>query len=471
VGTLLRRAVFLAVIAPLALLGGGTAHSVAAAKPNIVLILTDDQALHELADMPKTQALLAGHGTTFSNAYVINPLCCPSRATILTGKTSGETDVWDNVPPDGGWGSFKASGLEQSDLPVWLRNAGYQTSLVGKYLNGYKPATVTKVPKAWSDWHALALGADGADAEGKGGYYDYTTSDNGVGTVHGSAESDYSTTVLGDDAVRFVRNAAPGKPLFLWFAPRAPHGPATPEAKYASAPCLTAAAPRTTAFNEPDVSDKPAYIRARPKVGVVAIDTLAVNRCRTLLSVDDQVGRLEQALADTGRLSNTLIVFMSDNGYLLGAHRWNGKTVPYEEATHVPMVIRWDGHVPAGATDDSVVLNLDIARTFAAAAGATSPGAGGADILTGGSHSEFLLEHQSEAPGQEGSVPAYCGVHTKTAVYVQYVTGEQELYDLTADPHETTNLAGDPAHAAQLAQLHADAMSLCVPRPPGWTLP
>jgi arylsulfatase A-like enzyme len=292
--------------------------------------------------------------------------------TILTGKTSDETDVWDNVPPDGGWGSFKASGLEQRDLPVWLRNAGYQTSLVGKYLNGYKPATVSKVPKAWSDWHALALGADGADAEGK---------------------------------------------------------------------------------------------------GVAAIDALALDRCRTLLSVDDQVGRLVQALADTGRLSNTLIVFMSDNGYLLGAHRWNGKTVPYEEATHVPLVIRWDGHVPAGATDHNIVLNLDIARTFATAAGATSPGAGGADILAGGSHSEFLLEHQSEAPGQEGSVPAYCGVHTKTAVYVQYVTGEQELYDLIADPHETTNLAGDPAHAAQLARLHADAMSLCVPRPPGWTLP
>ena len=83
---------------------------------------------------------------------------------------------------------------------------------------------MTKVPRGWSNWHALALGADGADAEGKGGYYDYTTSDDGVGTLHGSAEADYSTTVLGNDAVRFVRGADPTKPLFLRFAPRAPHG-------------------------------------------------------------------------------------------------------------------------------------------------------------------------------------------------------------------------------------------------------
>ena len=102
-GTFAKRAIFLAVLAPLALFGGGTAHSVAAAKPSIVLILTDDQARHELVDMPQTRAPLADRGTTFSNAYVINPLCCPSRATILTGKTSGETGVWDNVPPNGGW--------------------------------------------------------------------------------------------------------------------------------------------------------------------------------------------------------------------------------------------------------------------------------------------------------------------------------------------------------------------------------
>jgi len=470
VGTILRRAAWFGALALVALAGSPGSSIRAAARPNIVFILTDDQAFHEMVDLPQTRAFLGATGTTFTNAYVINPLCCPSRATILTGKTSGETDVWDNVPPDGGWGSFKASGLEKSDLPVWLHNAGYRTGLVGKYLNGYKPSTVTKVPKGWDDWHALALGESGADSEGKGGYFDYTMSDNGVGTFHGEAQTDYSTTVLGDDAVRFVENADPAKPLFLWFAPRAPHGPATPEAKYASASCPTATAPRTADFNE-DVSDKPAYLSSHPKIGVLNIDKLALMRCQTLLSVDDQVGRLAAALADTGRLSNTLVVFMSDNGYLLGAHRWNGKTVPYEEATHVPLLVRWDGHVPSGAVDDGIVLNLDIARTLADAAGVAAPGAGGVDVLAGGTHTDFLLEHQSEAPGQEGTVPPYCGVHTATRLYVQYVTGEQELYDLAKDPFETTNLARDPSRAQELADLHARAMALCTPRPPGWSLP
>jgi N-acetylglucosamine-6-sulfatase len=100
--------------------------------PNIVLIVTDDMTTAELADMPKVRSLIADKGTTFTHGYVLNPLCCPSRATILTGRTSGETDVWDNVPPDGGFGTFRALGEEESDLPVWLHDASYYTGMVGK---------------------------------------------------------------------------------------------------------------------------------------------------------------------------------------------------------------------------------------------------------------------------------------------------------------------------------------------------
>jgi arylsulfatase A-like enzyme len=454
-------------IASLALAAGNTPGSEAGIKPDIVLILTDDQAFHEMVDMPQTRALIGDAGTTFDATYIVNPLCCPSRATILTGRTSGQTDVWDNAPPDGGWSSYKLSGLEKNDLPLWLQAAGYQTSLVGKYLNGYTPANTSYVPKGWSDWHALAMGTGGTDSEGQGGYYGYYTSDNGVQNYHGTTEADYSTTVLGVDAARFIENADPAKPLFLYFAPRAPHGPATPEAKYASAPCPTSTAPRDVGFNEADVSDKPAYIQARKLVGLENIDGLAASRCRTLLSVDDAVATIVGALRDSGRLDNSLILFMSDNGYLLGAHRWNGKTVPYEEAIHVPMLLRWDGHVAAGAHSAAMVSNLDVAEVLADAAGVTVPGAGGVDFLAGGSRSELLLEHQGGGNG----VPAYCGVHTARFDYVQYDTGEQELYDLNADPSEVQNLADDPAYAARASQLHDDAMALCVPLPPGWSLP
>jgi N-acetylglucosamine-6-sulfatase len=443
----------------------GSAPTQSVTRPNIVLILTDDMTTAELADMPNVRSLIGSRGTTFSHGYVLNPLCCPSRATILTGRTSGQTGVWDNAPPDGGFQTFTALQDDRSDLPVWLHDAGYHTGIVGKYLNGYTSDDTSYVAEGWDEWHVLALGTGGADAEGNGGYYDYTTSDDGRSTTRGAAERDYSTTVLGNDAVRFVDSAPTSKPLFLLFAPRAPHRPATPEAKYAAAPCPTSTAPRDPSYNEANVSDKPAYIRARPRVGRRDIDDLAARRCRTLLSVDDQVARIMRALKRTGRLQNTLVVFMSDNGYELRQHRWNGKTVPYEESLSVPIVARWDGRVPAGVTDARLVTNQEIAETFADAARTSAPGAGGLDFLKPARRKDFLVEHQ----GNGGTVPAYCGVHTSRYAYVLYDTGEEELYDLARDPWEVRNAAYDPRYASTRSRLRARALQLCVPRPPGWT--
>jgi N-acetylglucosamine-6-sulfatase len=434
-------------------------------RPNIVLILADDMTTAELVDMPNVRSLIGHRGTTFTHGYVVNPLCCPSRATILTGRTSGQTDIWDNGPPDGGFATFRARGEERSDLPVWLHNAGYRTGMIGKYLNGYTPDSASYVPPGWDAWHALALGVGGSDSEGNGGYYGYTTSDNGVSNFHGLAESDYSTTVLGNDAVRFIRSAAQTTPLFLFFAPRAPHRPATPEAKYDTAACPTSRAPRHASFNEPDVSDKPTYIQARRAIGRRDIDDLAARRCRTLLSLDDQVARIVHTLRETGRLSNTLIVFMSDNGYELREHRWNGKTVPYEESVSVPIVARWDHHLPAGATDRRLVTNQDIATTFAHAARTAAPGAGGLNLFGPGRRQAFLVEHE----GNGNVVPPYCGVHTRRYSYVFYETGEQELYDMARDRWQVRNVAHSPAYASRRLTLRARALQLCVPRPPGWT--
>jgi arylsulfatase A-like enzyme len=196
--------------------------------------------------------------------------------------------------------------------------------------------------------------------------------------------------------------------------------------------------------------------------------------CQTLLSVDDQVAAIVAALQDTGRLANTLIIFTSDNGINLLEHRWEGKNVPYEESIRVPLVIRYDPLTAslAGDHDAHLVQNLDLAPTIAAAAGVTAPGATGENLLRllsgddAGWPQERLIEHW-QPPGGVAS-PSFCGVRTAQYTYAQYATGEEELYDLAADPPELDNRAADPDLQDLKAQLHADAMALCQPRPPHW---
>jgi arylsulfatase A-like enzyme len=444
-------------------------------RPNIVLILTDDQRVDQMQWMPQTRSLLADHGVTFTNAFVVNPLCCPSRATILTGQDSGHTDVWNNGLPDGGFDTFAGRGEEADTIATWLHAAGYLTSLDGKYLNGYSPQDAAHVPSGWDDWHALALHGGG---DGVGGYLGYTTSDNGVAVVHGSADSDYSTDVLADDVDQFIRTADQARPLFVYYAPRAPHAPATPPARYADA-CAGVAAPRVPSFDESDVSDKPAYLQTIPPlkpVKVARLDRFVHQQCQTLLAVDDAVAKIVAALSDTGRLGNTLIMFQSDNGLLSGEHRWTSKEVAYDESIHVPTIVRYDPLTAglAGSTDTHLILNLDDAPTFAAAAGVSPPAAvQGADILdlfNGGVgwRSSFLVEHDR---GNENkvAVPPYCGIRTSHNLYVQYADGEQEFYDLSQDPYELQNAVSDPGHGGIVKSLHKQAMSMCDPLPPTWS--
>jgi arylsulfatase A-like enzyme len=449
-----------------------------ATRPDIVLILTDDQRYDQLQSMPQTRSLLGDQGVTFSNSYIVNPLCCPSRATILTGQDSGHTDVWNNDPPDGGFATFSARGEEAGTIAAWLHAAGYLTSLDGKYLNGYLPGDTTHVPAGWDDWHALAL--HGGD-DGVGGYLGDTTSENGLNVLHGSTDADYSTDVLAGDADRFIRDADPARSLFVYYAPRAPHAPATPPARYTGASaCDGVGAPRAPSFNEADVSDKPAYLQAIPPLRprrVKRLDGFVHQQCETLLAVDDAVAEIVAALRDTGRLDNTLIMFQSDNGLLSGEHRWASKNVAYEESIHVPTIIRYDPLTAglAGSSDSHLVLNLDDAPTFAAAAGVSPPaGVQGQDILdlfTGdgtGWRQSFLVEHD-RTNEKKGALPPYCGIHTSNDLYVQYATGEQEYYDLSLDPFELDSAASAPANAEIVASLHDQAMSMCNPLPPSWS--
>jgi N-acetylglucosamine-6-sulfatase len=297
----------------------------------------------------------------------------------------------------------------------------------------------------------------------------------GVDTQFGSDPSDYSTDVLSSQATDFIRSAPASQPLFLYFAPRAPHGPATPPDRYADA--LSDLPPfRPTAYNEDDVTDKPAYIQAVAPwsdTTQATEDAFVQNEYRSLLAVDDAVGNIIQALRDTGRLEDTLIVFTSDNGLELGEHRWKAKKVPYEESIRVPIIARYDALMHGTAsTDPRLVLNVDFAPTFAAAGGATATGAEGMSMmpLLDGSasswRSDFLVEHMDPRVVQ---VPAYCAVRNSDEIYVKYQTGEEELYDLRSDPNELTNVANDPLYAIDKALLYQRLLELCQPPPPGYT--
>jgi arylsulfatase A-like enzyme len=440
-------------------------------QPNIVLILTDDQRFDELDHMPNVQNELIEKGTTFSNGYVVNPLCCPSRTTILTGKYSHGTDVYSNIPPYGGFQTFVTSNHEdRSTIATWLQKAGYDTGIVGKYLNGYTAKKTAYVSPGWNTWDVLAN--PGAD----GGYFNETMSINGVSQVYGSSPADYSTDVLSGYATQFIQNAPANQPLFLFFAPKAPHPPATPPPRYANS--LTDIAPlRPPNYNEADVSDKPQYIQDVPPGGSWAQqqDNLRLHQYQSLLAVDDAVDNIVSALSASGRLKDTLILFASDNGLSLGEHRWTNKKAPYEEDIRVPIIARYDALLHQDASvDDHFVLNLDFAPTFAAAGGTTAPNAEGVSILPllDGSaaswRSDFLVEHEDT---RAVTVPTYCAVHNEQYMYVDYSTGEEELYDLSADPYQLQNQASnpDPPYPAVKAAMHARLLQLCSPPPPGFT--
>jgi N-acetylglucosamine-6-sulfatase len=399
--------------------------------------------------MPTVQQELVGKGVEFRRAFVTNPLCCPSRATILTGTYSHTNGVWTNAPPGGGFASFK----DTNTLPVWLHGVGYTTGLIGKYLNGYDENNTKPdyIPPGWDRWFAF-WGADD--------YFNYEVTDQGTVRSFGAEEASYSTDVLAAQAENFIRSAR--SPFFLYFAPKAPHftGGAGGD------PFRVDPAPRdagrlrglsswwSPSVNEADLSDKPSWLNSLPFIPQANIDGLREGQLESLLAVDQALARMLPALEDTRRLANTDIIFTSDNGYGWGEHRWAGKLAPYEEVIRVPLVIRLS--LGSGAASKSrIVANVDLARTITDLAGASSPVTEGRSLVpllrgtTVRWRKRLLLENQ-QRPGYapqtyKGGVPSYCGLRMRRWKYVQYGTGEEELYDLATDPYELANLARRPA--------------------------
>lgn len=467
--------------APVVFSGGSTTAHAATAQPNIVLILTDDQRSDQMSNMPITQNQVTSKGTKFTNGYISNPLCCPSRASILTGRYSHGTKIYNNKPPSGGFDTFRSRGEESSTVATWLNGGGYRTALIGKYLNGYGDASY--VPPGWDQWFSLLTPATG-DGEGSGGFYDYTLSVNGTSKSFGTTEADYSVDVLADYAKNFITSTPADKPLFLYFAPRTPHAPATAPQRYRRA-CSGLAPNRPPNFNESNVSDKPPYVRSFPSLTstqIAKLDAFYLKQCRSLVAVDDAVGTIANTLANENRINNTLFVYMSDNGLANGEHRWDKKSYPYEEAVQVPYIVRYDQIAGAPASDGHLVTNIDLAPTFADAANVATPSfVEGKSLLPllrnndTGWRTDYLMEHA----GNIGIVPAYCGVHTNRWVYVKYgknqfqADGYEELYDLSSDPYQLTNLLEtDPNDATVQSQrnaLHTRMLELCKPAPPGYT--
>jgi N-acetylglucosamine-6-sulfatase len=444
----------------LAAAGIGAETAAAQTQPSVVLIITDDQRWDTLSVMPTVQSELVSRGVTFTNAFVTNALCCPSRATFLTGKYSHGTGIYLNRRPHGGAANFKAS----STVATWLNRRGYSTALVGKYLNNYVgPAR----PPGWDRWVAFS---------GAPNYYHYRLSVDGTTVAHGGQELDYSTDVLAAEADSFIRTAT--GPLFLHFSPFAPHFrradalDVTPAVRHAG---TFAGLPgwRPPNYNEPDVSDKPAWLRLRtpsltPEIQAKG-DTFRQRQLEALLAADDAVATIIDALNDTGRLSNTLVIYASDNGNDWGEHRRFSKLVPYETSIRIPLVVRYDALVAAPRTDDRLAVNIDVAPTIADAADVIAPGADGRSLLPAlanpglGWRNDFLLEHLGVA---DGIVPTYCGVRNRTQTYIQYGTGEEEIYDLAADPFQLENQARNPAFRRPLASFRQRTRALCNPPPP-----
>jgi len=469
--------------------GGGTAAPLQVAtttRTNVIVILTDDQRPETLGAMPHLQSLLVKHGVTFANSFVSDSLCCPSRASILTGNYAHTTKIYDNHPPNGGALEFKKSGDQNSTIATWLKAGGYETGLFGKYLNAYRGG----VPPGWDRW--VSFETVGHRADGTGAYPDaaayseYSVYSNAPGACRDGLDScklpkqkTYSTTYFGNAATHFIDTAPASKPVFVYYAPYAPHAPSIPQRRYAQRfPHLRPYRPPS--FNEANVSDKPPWIRQLPRFDHVEDQQIDADRraqFQTLLTVDDEVAAIVRSLRRTHRLAHSVILYASDNGVSWGEHRQSAATkqLAYEEDLRVPLVVRYEPYTSRPSIDHHLVVNIDWAPTLADIAGVAHPATAGRSFtpllgkgrLATPWRTQFLLEHLDGNP--PSLAPSFCGIRSTRYMYARYQGAYQELYDLKKDPFELQNIASDPAEAPVIARMRTLLLRECRPPPPGYT--
>ncbi|HNB52956.1 MAG TPA: sulfatase [Anaerolineales bacterium] len=432
-------------------------------KPNFILIITDDQPVGTMHVMETLNQELIGKGIQFTNGYVTTPLCCPSRASILTGEYAHDHGVLTNRKPNGGAGVFK----DEQTLAVWLHDAGYRTGLLGKYMNAYEDLTpVGYVPPGWDEWDALL---NGGDDELIRMYLNYSMSENGEIVQYGTKDKDYSTDVIARKGVEFIKDSA-DQPFFLvlsFFAPHQPYKPAARHNKLFSGEAFTEWRPPS--FNEEDVTDKPAWVQNVDSALVDYIDKEYKRSLRTLVAVDEAIADVLDALDDIDQRENTVIIFMSDNGLTWGEHRLTtSKNCPYEECINVPFTISYPALITQPRTESRLVTNLDLAPTLLELAGlpipATADGTSLIPLLRDDPdlawRDAILIEHWPTGEGFGDTIPTFYGIRTEAWKYVEYDTGEKELYDLVNDPYELDNQINNPSYTAMIAELAAKLAEL-----------
>jgi len=409
----------------------------------VVVIELDDMNAVSLPYFAKINQWLVDAGTTFPDAYVSTPSCCPSRATLMTGRyvhNNGQINQ-NNVGMD-----------NDLTLQRYLHDAGYFTGHAGKYVHWWP---LSSIAPHWDRWTYF-----------KGGYENIWINFDG----QTRQPAGYSTTIVFDQAIDYLADFEQrddNRPFYMQLTPVAPHSPSTAEAKYASAAVPQAEV--TPAHTETDRSDKPQFVINRT-VSASQIATTRTAMIRTLYTVDDQIDRFMQALQARGELDNTLVIFTSDNGYMWGEHGLGSKFLPYVPAVTVPFVIRWPGKVGAGVIDDRAVTHVDIVPTVLAAAGVTQNLApvDGRDILGGHVREERLTEYYYDTANGNG-IPTWAAVRTPTYLYVEYYGNNpstsstpsyREYYDMVADPYQLVNLyrdgnaSNDPNTTVLTAQLN-----------------
>jgi arylsulfatase A-like enzyme len=392
-------------------------------RPNVLILITDDQRADSVMDMSAVQRWFGRGGVTYRNAFATTPLCCPARASIMTGRYAHNHRVLTN--------HHTARLDHDSTLQHHLRADGYLTAIAGKFLNGWD---IRRAPPHF-DRYAI----DSPFLTGNGFVRERFNVDGDIRRVG------YATTFLERTAVRYLRwfEGRDRRPWLLYVTPYAPHEPAIPEARYRRAPV-----PRWRpgpAVLERDVSDKPPFLSRIESLSFDALERFRARQLRSLRSVDDLVDRLMRELETLGE-PNTLAVFTTDNGLTYGEHGPFAKRLPYDPSIRVPLLVRWPGQVPPGRIDGRPVAGLDLYPTVLAAAGVPTPDTiDGRHLWEDPPRDRIFLEHFYD--GEPVGIPSWASVRTASSQYIEWYRGEKrifaEYYDLRADRGQLRNLLAD----------------------------
>ncbi|GAB6987673.1 sulfatase family protein [Nocardioides pyridinolyticus] len=498
--------VVLVVLSLLLLSGGPVGRATPAApggedrqrRPNIVVVIADDMRVGDLRFAPRIRALVGRHGLTFRNSFSSYPLCCPARASLLTGTYAHNHRVWWHGAPFG-YAAFD----DRRTIATSLTAVGYRTGLIGKYLNGYGPmrSRVTGrpssryVPRGWSDWRAsLDEGVPGVHG-GTGHYFDMPFNVNG--RVDNSHRGQYSTTVIGNMAVamagRFARESRPFFMYVNYFAPhfgapweagdppafvadrtgvrrdfRTPARPRWVQGRFDRVITHSAGLPRDGGPAERDVSDKPRWIREIPEVSArerAWMRDTTRQRAEAVYVMDRQVARLIGRLKDTGAWGDTVFIFTSDNGYYLGEHRHRaGKVFAHEPSLRVPFLVTGPGMRSGGNRYDPI-SSIDVTATILDLARAAPPRRPDGmsrvpTMLEGDQGWSTAVVTESALPGGRRPVPLFndrrtaIGLRTARYSYTVNRAGLDELYDLAVDPLQNHNKIEAPSYRPARRLLH-----------------